>query len=54
MKFFNIFKTKEAPSRTKVELIQERGNGFYTWNGVLYKSDIVRATIRPIVKAVGK
>lgn len=32
----------------------ERGNGFYAWNGKIYQSDIVRACIRPKVKAVGK
>ena len=35
-------------------MITERGNGFYNWNGKLYQSDIVRACIRPKVKAVGK
>lgn len=54
MNILNIFKKREAPSTTKVELVQEKGNGFYSWNGVLYKSDIIRATIRPIVKSVGK
>lgn len=54
MKILNILKSKEQPTRTKIELVQERGNGFYSWNGNLYKSDIIRATIRPIVKSVGK
>lgn len=35
-------------------MITERGNGFYSWNGNLYKSDIVRACIRPKSKAIGK
>jgi HK97 family phage portal protein len=35
-------------------MITERGNGFYSWNGKLYQSDIVRACIRPKVKAAGK
>lgn len=35
-------------------MVTERGNGFYSWNGKLYQSDIVRACIRPKVKAVGK
>lgn len=30
------------------------GEGFYSWNGNLYKSDIVRAAIRPKAQAVGK
>ena len=41
-------------SKTRFELIEDRGNGFYSWNGSIYKSDIVRACIRPKVKAVGK
>lgn len=35
-------------------MITETGNGLYTWNGKLYESDIVRACIRPRVKAMGK
>lgn len=41
-------------SKTRFELIEDRGNGFYSWNGTIYKSDIVRACIRPKVKAIGK
>ena len=40
--------------RTRFQMVTERGNGFYAWNGRLYQSDIVRACIRPKVKAVGK
>lgn len=39
--------------RTVVKLVSET-NGFYSWNGVLYKSDIIRSAIRPIARAVGK
>lgn len=35
-------------------MITERGNGFYSWNGKLYHSDIVRSCIRPRAKAMGK
>jgi len=35
-------------------MITERGNGFYSWNGKLYYSDIVRSCIRPRAKAIGK
>lgn len=35
-------------------MISEYGNGFYAWNGRVYQSDIVRACLRPKVKAVGK
>lgn len=41
-------------TRTRFEMIEDKGNGFYTWNGSIYKSDIVRACIRPKVKAIGK
>lgn len=39
---------------TRYKLVTERGGGFYGWNGKVYHSDIVRACIRPKVKAVGK
>lgn len=39
---------------TVIKLVEERGNGFYTWNGNLYKSDVVQSCIRPKVHAVGK
>lgn len=39
---------------TRFQMIEDRGNGFYAWNGNLYKSDIVRACIRPKIKAIGK
>lgn len=48
-KFFN-----KNPSVTRFEMVTDRGNGFYAWNGNLYKSDVVRACIRPKVKAIGK
>lgn len=35
-------------------MIVDRGNGYYAWNGKIYQSDIVRACMRPKVKAVGK
>lgn len=51
MGFFDRFRNKTV---SRVELMEDRGNGFYEWNGLLYQSDIVRAAIRPKVKAVGK
>ena len=39
---------------TKYKMITEVGNGYYSWDGNVYKSDIVRACIRPMVKAIGK
>lgn len=37
-----------------MQLVTERGNGFYEYGGSLYESDVVRAALRPYVKAVGK
>lgn len=45
---------KNATKVSRVKMITDRGNGFYAWDGKLYKSDIVRACIRPRVKAIGK
>jgi len=50
-----IFKGKQpAPQKTVVKLMTETGNGFYSWNGQLFKSDIIRSAIRPTVRAIGK
>ena len=35
---------------TKFKLVTDVGNGFYAFDGNVYKSDIVRACIRPKVK----
>lgn len=35
-------------------MVTDVGNGYYGWDGNVYQSDIVRACIRPKVKAVGK
>ena len=48
-RFFN-----RSPSATRLQMVESRGNGFYSWNGNLYKSDIIRACIRPKIKAIGK
>lgn len=37
-----------------IEMITTEGNGFYCWNGNLYKSDIIRSCMRPRTKAIGK
>ena len=47
----NITTTKRVST---VQMVQERGNGFYSYNGKMYQSDIVRACIRPKIKAIGK
>lgn len=43
-----------SPTQTRYELVTDNGNGFYMWDGKLYRSDIVRACIKPKVKALGK
>lgn len=39
---------------TRFEMVNDDGGGFYTWNGKLFQSDIVRSCIRPKAKATGK
>lgn len=39
---------------SKYKMITDEGSGFYSWNGNLYQSDIVRAAIRPKARAIGK
>lgn len=53
MKFFDRFKNKTV-TVTKYQMIVDNGGGFYSWNGNLYKSDIVRSAIRPKSRAIGK
>jgi HK97 family phage portal protein len=50
---FDRFKNKTV-TVSSYKMITENGTGFYAWNGNLYKSDIVRAAIRPKAQAVGK
>ena len=55
MGLFDRFKKQnQIQTSTKVQMIEERGNGFYAWDGNIYKSDIVRSAIRPKVRAIGK
>lgn len=49
----NVF-NRSPTTVARCTLVTERGNGFYSWNGKLYQSDIVRSCIRPFYKAVGK
>ncbi|QSB10452.1 phage portal protein [Lysinibacillus fusiformis] len=46
--------SQSETSTTRFEMIVDNGEGFYAWNGNLYKSDIIRAAIRPAVIAIGK
>lgn len=57
MGLFKKFRNKKSNARAdtvKVELVSDAGNGFYMWDGNLYKSDIVRSCIRPKARAIGK
>lgn len=47
-------KRNEAVTVSKYKLVTEQGEGFYTYNGNLYASDIVRSCIRPKTQAIGK
>lgn len=49
-----IFGASEPAGQTKIRLISDTGDWYAPWGGNLYKSDIVRAAIRPKVKAMGK
>ena len=53
MGIFDRFKNK-AVTVSKYKLVEDRGNGFFSWNGNIYKSDVVRSAIRPKVRAIGK
>lgn len=56
MRLFN-FRRKEKENMVTVtvyKLIQEHGEGYYSYAGNLYKSDLIRACVRPKVQAVGK
>ena len=44
---------KNASIGSRYEMVLDKGNGFYSWDGKLYKSDLVRSCIRPRAKAVG-
>nr|DAW36862.1 MAG TPA: portal protein [Caudoviricetes sp.] len=50
----NKSRNTDAPAQTKIELVTTTGNGFYSWNGKLYKSDIITSLIRVKVQAMGK
>lgn len=57
MGLFNKTDSKNSNSDLKssvITMIQDCGKGFYSWNGKLYQSDIVRACIKPKTKAIGK
>lgn len=51
--FFNrAFRNKGT--KTRFQLVTERGNGTYMWDGKVFESDIIRSCVRPTAVAVGK
>ncbi|MBQ7654543.1 MAG: phage portal protein [Clostridia bacterium] len=53
-KHLRLFKNQKSETLTKYQLVTERGNGTFIWNGTIYESDIVRACLAPYIKAIGK
>ena len=47
-------KQENATETSVYKMVVDCGNGFYAWNGKLYKSDLVRSCIKPKTKAIGK
>ena len=43
-----------GPEETRLAMVSSTGNGFYSWNGDLFRSDIIRSCLRPFYKSVGK
>lgn len=56
MGLFKKRKAMEAEKADKnvMQMVTTYGEHYYSWNGKLYDSDIVRSCIRPKVKAAGK
>lgn len=54
MGLFDRFRRRNAGRKDIFQMVTERGNGLYMWNGKLYESDLVRACIKPRTKAIGK
>lgn len=55
MKLFGFLNQKQkAISIERYQMITDERNGFFAWDGNLYKSDIIRSAIRPKVRAIGK
>ena len=60
MGFFDRFKkenqvsAKSAVGSNTQHLLVQENESYFSWNGKLYRSDIIRAAIRPKVRAIGK
>lgn len=53
MALFKRIKNKEVVV-TKYQMVVDNGGGFYSWNGKLYHSDLIRSAIRQKARAIGK
>lgn len=51
--FFKRFSNRTVVT-TGYKMVTDEARGYYSWNGNLYKSDLIRAAIRPKVRAIGK
>ncbi len=56
MGFFSKIKSifSNVKVGTRIEMITEHGNSYYSFGDNLFRSDIIRSAIRPYSKAVGK
>lgn len=54
MALFKRNSKKDDAAETRFQLVTERGNGIFEWDGKLYHSDIIMSCIRPRATAVGK
>lgn len=53
--FSRFFKNQNTPKTlSNYQLVYDQGAGYFSWDGKLFQSDIVRAAIRPKARAVGK
>lgn len=53
---FDFFKAnkQDAAVETTYKMVVDQGQGFYSWNGNIYQSDIVKSAMRPKSQAIGK
>ena len=54
VKTIRNFFTGKPDTVGRIQMVTETGDGYYVWDGKMYKSDIIRACIRPKTQAVGK
>lgn len=54
MGLFSKNSQENATETSIYKMVVDCGNGFYAWNGKLYRSELVRACIKPKTKAIGK